>query len=169
MRKVFSKLMRWSVYLAIFGVAMVALDYWRAPTNVNLGNSMPLQAHAQSDLQVLMQSRDDQVRVIYFWGSWCGICRYTSPAVQSLHEDGVAVIAVATASGSDEDIAAYLKQNDWDFPVWNDNNGVFMREWQVKVVPTIVLLKNGEAVHSTTGLASYWGLRARIAWAKWFS
>ncbi len=37
--------------------------------------------------------------IIYFWGSWCSYCRYTSPAINSLSEEGYPVVSVALRSG----------------------------------------------------------------------
>ena len=29
-----------------------------------------------------------QPTVLYVWAEWCGYCRHTSPAIESLHRDG---------------------------------------------------------------------------------
>ena len=58
---------------------------------------------------------------------------------------------------------AYLQQQGYTFPAVNDDDGVLAQQWGVKVTPTIVLIKNGKVLHSTTGLASYWTLKTRIA------
>ena len=47
----------------------------------------------------------------------------------------------------------------------NDEHGDWSQAWQVKVTPTIVLVRQGKVIHSTTGLASYWGLKLRVALA----
>ena len=46
--------------------------------------------------------------IIYFWGSWCGYCRYTSPAINSLSEEGYPVVSVALRSGSNKDVEDYF-------------------------------------------------------------
>lgn len=55
-----------------------------------------------------------------------------------------------------------------DFDTVNDPQGSISRQWRVAVAPTFVPVKNGAAVHGTTGLGSYWGLPARVRLADVF-
>ena len=146
----------------------LAVDALRAP-------KLPIQA-AQTALPIVPRSPDaapltttlqaasqNQTLLLYIWGAWCGICKHTSPVIQRLHDSGTPVLSVALRSGSDADIRAYLQQQGYTFPAVNDDNGAWSQQWGVKVTPTIVLIKNGKVLHSTTGLASYWTLKTRIA------
>ena len=146
----------------------LAVDALRAP-------KLPIQA-AQTALPIVPRSPDaapltttlqaasqNQTPLLYIWGAWCGICKHTSPVIQRLHDSGTPVLSVALRSGSDDDIRAYLQQQGYTFPAVNDDNGAWSQQWGVKVTPTIVLIKNGKVLHSTTGLASYWTLKTRIA------
>ena len=146
----------------------LAVDALRAP-------KLPIQA-AQTALPIVPRSPDaapltttlqaasqNQTLLLYIWGAWCGICKHTSPVIQRLHDSGTPVLSVALRSGSDDDIRAYLQQQGYPFPAVNDDNGAWSQQWGVKVTPTIVLIKNGKVLHSTTGLASYWTLKTRIA------
>ena len=146
----------------------LAVDALRAP-------KLPIQA-AQTTLPIVPRSPDaapltttlqavsqNQTLLLYIWGAWCGICKHTSPVIQRLHDSGTPVLSVALRSGSDDDIRAYLQQQGYTFPAVNDDNGAWSQQWGVKVTPTIVLIKNGKVLHSTTGLASYWTLKTRIA------
>ena len=146
----------------------LAVDALRAP-------KLPIQA-VQTALPIVPRSPDaapltttlqaasqNQTLLLYIWGAWCGICKHTSPVIQRLHDGGTPVLSVALRSGSDDDIRAYLQQQGYTFPAVNDGNGALAQQWGVKVTPTIVLIKNGKVLHSTTGLASYWTLKTRIA------
>ena len=141
----------------------LAVDALRAP-------KLPIQA-AQTALPIVPRSQtttlasasQNQTLLLYIWGMWCGICKHTSPVIQRLHDGGTPVLSVALRSGSDDDIRAYLQQQGYTFPAVNDGNGALAQQWGVKVTPTIVLIKNGKVLHSTTGLASYWTLKTRIA------
>ena len=148
----------------IFIFLSLIVDWVRKP-------DQPLQSAAQTltltdgqttSLQSFSQNR---VAIVYFWGSWCGICRHTSPVIQRLHEDGVPVLGVALRSGSRQEVRDYLQQHHWTFDTLNDEHGDWSQAWQVKVTPTIVLVQQGKVIHSTTGLASYWGLKLRVALA----
>lgn len=139
----------------------LAVDWWRKPAGPARFAGQPLATLSGGQTTLAAFSRN-RTAVVYFWGSWCGICKHTSPAIQRLHEAGVPVLGVALQSGSAEEAAAYMRQNGLSFDTANDPQGEMSRQWQVAVTPTVVLVKNGKTVHSTTGIGSYWGLRARV-------
>ena len=145
----------------------VGLDVWRSPRQ-------PLQDSERiwltsSGRTIRLQDLDSsQTTLLYFWGSWCGICRFTSPVVNRLAEKGVPVMGVALQSGTDEEVQHYLRQNQWSFETINDDRGQLAREWKIKVTPTIALIKNGRVVHSTSGVSGYWGLYGRWLWVDWW-
>lgn len=152
--------------LAILLVVSVIMDFWRSPNAPIHAAQMPFQTINQSQNNTLENASADQILVLYFWGTWCGICKHTSPVIDDLRADGVSVLGVAWGSGSDDNVRRYLRQHNWQFDSINDENGKLSQQWGVKVTPTIVLMKNGKILHSTTGLASYWGLKTRIALAN---
>lgn len=144
----------------------VAMDWWRSPSAPINAAEMPFTTLYQNENNTLAKASANQTLVLYFWGTWCGICKHTSPVIDDLRADGVSVLGVAWGSGSNAQIRQYLQQHNLQFDTINDENGQWSRLWGVKVTPTIVLIKNGKIVHSTTGLASYWGLKTRIALAN---
>ncbi|MGF6147383.1 Thiol-disulfide oxidoreductase resA [Kingella potus] len=147
--------------LLLVAVISIATDWLRRPT-------VPADAAAMAvptsggQTATLAQISSKQTAVLYFWGSWCGICKYTSPAVQRLHAEGTPVVGVALKSGSEAEVRAYMRRQGLDFALANDPQGDTAQQWGIKVTPTIVLVKNGRIVHSTTGIAGYLGLAARI-------
>ncbi|MBH5328339.1 protein disulfide oxidoreductase [Eikenella sp. S3360] len=151
---------------AAFLIISLLMDWYRAPAVPPQAGELPLHT-LQGRHTTLAEAGGSQTAVLYFWGSWCGVCRHTSPAVDKLSRHGVPVVGVALQSGSDADVRGYLKTQGWQFDTVNDPHGQWARPWQVRVTPTIVLVKNGRVRHSTTGIASYWGLRARIALLDW--
>lgn len=164
-------ILQFALVLAVVGFAV---DWWRSPSAPLNAADMPLpilsgslKADNGSEWKTLAQQSNGRTLLLYFWGSWCGVCKHTSPAVQKLHEDGVPVLGVAVRSGSDADIRAYLQRQGWHFDNVNDAKGSLSQQWQMKVTPTIVLVRDGRVVHTTTGIASYWGLKLRLLWADW--
>lgn len=139
----------------------LAVDWWRKPAQPEQFAAQPLDTLSGRQVTLAGISRH-RTAVVYFWGSWCGICKHTSPAVQRLHEAGIPVLGVALQSGGAEEVAAYMKAHGLSFETVNDPHGEVSRQWQVAVTPTVVLVKNGKTVHSTTGIGSYWGLRMRV-------
>lgn len=154
-------------------VAMVvlvswAVDKWREPVVPVNAYFSPMHTLDGELLDWAKISQDTTV-VVYFWGSWCGVCRHTSPTIERLHQVGVKVIGVPMQSGSAAQVQTYMRQHGWHFVNVDDVGQVLAQQWQVKVAPTIVLIKNGKMVHHTTGLSSYWGLRGRVAWVNaWY-
>lgn len=152
--------------LGLIFIISVAVDYWRKPNAPMNAATAPFVTLKQSQPQTLAQLSQNQTVVLYFWGSWCGICQYTSPIINDLQKNGVPVLGVALRSGSLKDVQNYMQRNQLQFDTINDEKGTLSQQWAVRVTPTIVLIKNGKVVHSTTGLASYWGLRMRVALAN---
>ncbi|MDO4434320.1 MAG: redoxin domain-containing protein [Alysiella sp.] len=148
--------------LAILLIVSVVMDWWRSPNAPMNAADVPFQTIYQNKNNTLANASANQTLVLYFWGTWCNICKHTSPAIEDLHANGVPVLGVAWGSGSDENIKHYLNNNHLKFDTINDENGQLSQQWGVKVTPTIILIKNGKVLHSTTGLASYWGLKTRL-------
>lgn len=144
----------------IFLLISTVLDWWRKP--VQTAPDFPLVA-ISGQTQTVQQFSKDRVSIVYFWANWCSICRYTSPAINKLHQNGTPVLSIAVQSGQDSDIASYLKEHDFSFPAANDSDGMLAKQWQVFAFPTILFVKDGQIVHHTTGISSYFGLRSRLA------
>lgn len=151
---------------ALFLAISLLFDWWRAPVVPPQFAEQPLHT-LQGRRTTLADTSRNRTAVLYFWGSWCGICRHSSPAIDKLSRQGIPVLGVALQSGSDAEVRGYLKTQGWQFDTLNDPYGSWSQPWQVRATPTIVLVKNGRVRHSTTGLASYWGLRARIGLLDW--
>ena len=143
------------------------LDFVRRPVVPEEINKITLQ-----DLQgnrFSLESLDhNKATLLYFWGTWCGYCRYTSPAINSLAKEGYQVVSVALRSGNETDVNDYLSKNDYHFTTVNDPKGEFAERWQINVTPTIVLLSKGKMDLVTTGLTSYWGLKVRLFFTEFF-
>ncbi len=102
--------------------------------------------------------------LVYFWGSWCPICKTTSPSVSKLaEEDNYQVISVALSSGSDQEIKTYQADRDYHFLTINDNSGQISQQWGVAVTPSIFYVNTeGEITAISTGMTSLWGMRFRL-------
>lgn len=156
-----------SLFLTLLIMSCI-LDVVRRP-NVPESNFSVRYNDLQQEPFFFAQLNQDRPVVLYFWGSWCSICRYTSPAIQSLTEEGESVITVALRSGDEEKVRSYLQENQYTFRTVNDPEGEIASQWNVGVTPTIVIFNQGKITFSTTGLSSYWGLKVRLFFAKFFS
>lgn len=105
--------------------------------------------------------------LVYFWASWCHICKHTTPNVLAISQD-YPVIAVAVNSGDDVTISQFLNKYSKpnNFTVINDMNGEYFNDWQGQVTPSFVIIKNGKITQRFIGLQPTPILKARMAWAN---
>ena len=162
------RLRRWgkeALWLLLFGVVIsTALDFWRSPA-LPEGNPLPtltLQDGTTADLQAM--SRDKPL-LVYYWASWCAVCRFTTPTVEQLWQDGENVLTVALRSGNTQQLSKGMGKKGLTFPTHNDERGDLAARWQVSVPPSFLIVKDGKVVSTTTGWSSGLALKLRLAWA----
>ncbi|MCT4712230.1 protein disulfide oxidoreductase [Enterobacteriaceae bacterium H11S18] len=164
-----NRLLRWGrdglVLLALLGAVLLVMDWWRAPQLPSAFDSTPLHTLDGNTLSLAAMSQERPL-LIYFWASWCGVCRFTTPDVARLTAEGENVATVALRSGDKQKVASWLARKQVSFPVINDADGRLSQNWQIGVTPTFVVLYKGEIVSSTTGWTSYWGMKTRLWWAR---
>ena len=145
-------------YALLFAVAYIAISWWRAP-------KPPVEPSQLST--TLTQTDFDNPHLLYFWGTWCGVCTITSPMVNQIHQDGYAVTTIAVQSGTPAEVTQYLQTHNYDFSVIHDFDGEIFRSWQGKVTPSFVIVKDGKVVQSFSGITPIWLLKGRLLMAKY--
>ena len=149
------------LYGIVFLLIYTAINWWRQPI-------MPADPQLQlTDYQGqavdLASLSADKPTLIYFWGTWCPICSVTSPTVNKLAvANNYPVVTVAIKSGSDQDLQAYLSENNYSFATINDVEGNIFDDWQGQVTPSYVILKDGEMSQGLTGIQPLWSLKLRL-------
>lgn len=89
-----------------------------------------------------------------FWATWCSPCRGEMPEIQALFEkygsnqEDLIVLGVAGPNvgreGSAEEIAAFLSENEYSFPVVMDEDGSVFAQYGIRAFPTTFLIdENG--------------------------
>ncbi|CAI0702511.1 Stage IV sporulation protein H [Serratia entomophila] len=163
-----AKLRRWGrellMLLLMVLVIAAAMDWLRAPQAPAAFDSQMLATLDGESVSLAQLSRERPL-LVYFWASWCGVCRFTTPDVAQLQAEGGNVLTVALRSGDDGQVAQWLARKRLSLPVVNDSRGELSAQWQVGVTPTFVVISQGKVVQSTTGWTSYWGLKLRLWWA----
>ncbi|EHM49408.1 thiol-disulfide isomerase/thioredoxin [Yokenella regensburgei] len=164
-----SKLRRWMrelvVLLLLAMAVMWGMDQLRKPVLPADFSGMPMQTLTGSQVDLAALSADRPL-LLYIWATWCGICRYTTPAVDEMAEQGANVMTLAMRSGDDQELTRYLQKRQLSMPVINDARGNLARQWQVGVTPTLVVISKGKVVTATTGWTSAWGMKLRLWWAS---
>jgi len=83
-----------------------------------------------------------RLQVLYFWATWCGPCRTTSPLVSKLHDElGDKVQVIGVSSEEAPVISAYVEKHpEYTYPVGHDDERSLKRRFEVKKLPTIALV-----------------------------
>lgn len=99
--------------------------------------------------------------VIYFWATWCPVCKFVSPTVDWVSQY-YPVVAVSGASGTDLRVEAFKQKHDYQFTNVNDENSQLFKQWGISVTPTIFIVRDGKIESITTGITTPPGLLARL-------
>ena len=161
-------LRKWAGTIAIYSLLFLAVgwgvDFWRTrsiPSDQILGLVVnDVQGHK---VDLLALSTEKPV-LLYFWATWCNVCRTVSPSVDFI-SDHYSVLSVAIQSGNETRIKQYMKSKAYDFSVINDQQGVISKAWEVSQTPTIFIIDKGEIKSITTGFTSPLGMWLRLLMA----
>ena len=163
-----SRLLRWlreGIILAVLlGGVMLAMDWWRAPIAPPSFESLPLQT-LEGQTVTLAELSADKPLLVYFWASWCAVCRFTTPDIAKLYDEGNNVLTIALRSGNGDEVTNGLRRKGYTLPVVNDPHGAISQRFQISVTPTLVVLYKGKIISTTSGWTSYWGIKLRLWWA----
>ncbi|SUO97600.1 protein disulfide oxidoreductase [Suttonella ornithocola] len=146
--------------LIVFLLIYFVVNWWRQP--VQPAEPQLQLTDYQGQLVDIAALSQDKPVLIYFWGSWCGICRYMSPKIQQLKSDGYEVVTIAVQSGDNPSVAKYLQEHHYDFTTINDEQGKIFQDWQGRVTPSYVILKQGQLKQGLSGLQPLWSLKLRL-------
>lgn len=157
----------WSVfktvllYALMFIVIYTAINWWRQPVMPASPQLQLVDSQGQSvDLAALSH---EQPTLVYFWGTWCSVCKVTSPTINKLAiADNYPVVTIAVQSGTDQELHRYLDENNYGFITINDQQGDIFHDWQGQVTPSYVVLKDGEMTQGLTGIQPLWSLKVRL-------
>lgn len=86
-----------------------------------------------SDFNKIISDSDTPV-LVDFWAPWCGPCRAMGPVLDELSKEYAGKVRIC-------------KMNV-------DENQVTPRQFNVRAIPTMVLIKNGQTVDTITGAVS---------------
>lgn len=102
-----------------------------------------------------------------FWATWCPPCRAEMPDIQRLYEEydreGDQALIVLGVAGpnmgnekSQEEIAAFLEENGYTYPVVMDTGGELFTEYGIYAFPTTFMIdRDGNVFGYASGQLSY--------------
>lgn len=104
--------------------------------------------------------------MIHFWATWCPTCKVEAANIQKISEE-YEVLTISIKSGSDSVIEQYMKNNNLNYRVVNDQDGVIADKFGISIFPTTIIYdKNRNTVFSDVGYTSTLGLWLRMWWAS---
>lgn len=125
----------------------------------------PALAGVAIDGRALSLTNAPRATLVYFWATWCPICRLEHGTIESIAGDHP-VITVAMQSGTDAELLRYMKEKDLKAPTLNDP-GELAGNWGVRATPTFFIVDRQNQVRfREVGLTSEWGLRLRLWYAN---
>lgn len=148
------------LWLVAFVSVPLLIDQWR---HRDAPDSLPPQVLVDLDgtrLDLHQMSRERPV-LVYFWATWCPICRLVSPSVDALR-DTHPVVTIALSSGTPEQVAEYAAEHELGFRIVNDPDGHISRAWGVGVTPTLAVVHRGEIRSMTSGVTTPPGISLRL-------
>lgn len=85
-----------------------------------------------------------------FWATWCPPCRAEMPEIQEIYEEygenssDVIILGIASPEvgreGTAEDIAAFLSENNYTYPVVMDTDGIMAYYYGISAYPTTFMI-----------------------------
>lgn len=86
-------------------------------------------------------------QLLYFWATWCGPCRQTSPEVDRLYRDASDRVDVVAISSEERDVIdSYLAKSSTSYPIAHDSESRLKLDYEVQSLPTIVWLEGDKVV-----------------------
>jgi len=100
--------------------------------------------------------------LVYFWATWCGVCKATQSNVDALARE-LPVLSIASQSGSAAEVTAYVREHGIVPKVVVDAQGALAKRFGVRAFPTtFVIDRDGEIRHVEVGYTTELGLRLRM-------
>jgi thiol-disulfide isomerase/thioredoxin len=139
----------WSVLLTV-GVVLVMASLRGGPLQTTV--PPPLSGVDLSGKPVDIAKLNGKPVVLYFWASWCGACKLTSPTVDQYASSHPEVTVIGVAMDDEANVRAYLKDHERHFPVVVAGEQV-QHDWPVRALPTtMVLNKQGQIAWQRVGV-----------------
>ena len=155
------KLLSWTGPLALVAAVYFGVQLWHTRDASN-GVAPSLAGPTVSGSDLSLAEFAGQPVLVHFWATWCSICRLEQGNIDAVARD-YPVIAVASQSGSVEEVARQVRERGIEAPVLVDVDGTLAARFGVRVVPTtFVIDSDGKIADVTVGYTTEPGLRARL-------
>lgn len=147
------------------GVAIAAFVLgvqFAADRNLPAGAPPPLAGQTLDGQPFDLARLRGQPAVIYFWASWCPICRAMQGGIAAIAKHHP-LVSVAMQSGSRAELVKYMQEQNFLVSTLPDEDGDISRRYGLRGVPAVFVLgPDGTIRYATTGYTSEIGIRFRL-------
>ncbi|MCW8853988.1 MAG: protein disulfide oxidoreductase [Gammaproteobacteria bacterium] len=149
--------------LSIIIIIITGVRAWQLRDAIS-GKAPDIQAVLLDGQNIKLADYSGQPVLLYFWASWCPVCKITSKSVNSIAQD-YKVIALASWSGKAEVVQQYMDEAGLTMPVIVDNQGEWAERYGIKGVPaSFIIDAAGDIQFIESGYTTEYGLRLRLWW-----
>lgn len=155
------------IELLIVLMIVYGINLWRTRDTAS-GLAPPLVGVTLQGEEVSLASLRGDVALVYFWASWCPICRLEQGTIASIAKS-TPTLTVALSSGTDDEVRAHLDEYALSYSTLNDEYGAISHSWGVTGVPMIFIVDaDGVIRFREMGYSTGAGLRLRLWLARYF-
>jgi thiol-disulfide isomerase/thioredoxin len=117
----------------------------------------------------LVELSKGKVLLVDFWATWCGPCVKAMPDLQKLHDKlssngKFSVVGISIDEEGVKKVQPFLAKSKtkYSYPILLDTSDTW-KQWGVKALPTLLLVKDGQIVNSWTGKIDQKAVEAAVA------
>ncbi len=157
----------WLINIVIVLAVYQAVQYYHA-RNAPSGVAPPLNGYLLDGQFFSLATMNERPMLVHFWATWCGVCRLEQKSIDNLAKD-FPVVAVASQSGTTQELTAAVSQRGITVPVLPDEHGLLAKAFGVNAYPTTsVVGANNEIYDVEVGYTTEFGFRLRLWMAELF-
>ncbi len=155
------------LFLLMFGGASLIANAWITRDHVSgAAPELPLDQRIHKR-NPSIETDESRPTLVYFYASWCPVCKVDLPAVESV-ANSYPVTVIVMQSGTDQAVLEHLAERNINLDVINDPDGELASNFRVRGVPTAFVLDDGEIQFSTQGFSGWIGYWGRMLLASLF-
>ncbi|MBN2319775.1 MAG: TlpA family protein disulfide reductase [Acidobacteria bacterium] len=153
------------IFLIVFLLSIVAIQFFRSPGAVAAGNAAPqFTLQDMAGREVSLDDYRGKVVILDFWATWCGPCRMTMPMLDEIQEEYNGKISVLAINLKEPKgvVREYILQQDLRSEVLLDEDGSVGSRYGAAAIPMQFLIdQNGIVRDILTGFSPGMGSRIR--------
>ena len=156
------KFRRYAIDILVFVILVAGIRAWQQRDMVS-GTAPALHGVTLAGAPYDLPAHPGKPVLVHFWATWCPICRAEQGSIAAIAHHHDDVITVAMQSGSSEQVARHMREQETAFPVVNDQDGRLSAAWGVHAVPaSFIIAPDGRIRFVEVGYTTGIGLRMRL-------